>query len=188
MSEPAREAESRRDRLAFVLTLGAVVVAAALVGYVLGQVVFTRWVSVPGASRTASRPEQAEIVPPAPPLPAAPGPAPASGRVSSPAAPASAGSAEAGGSGPSAPGGPQVGGPGEARSWFVQVGAFGNADNAERTARAAQSEGYAARVVPSTGAQGATVYKVWIGPYASREQAVAEREKLKARWPDAFIP
>ncbi len=187
MSEPAREAESRRDRLSFVLTLGAVVVAAALVGYVLGQVVFTRWVSVPGASRTVARPEQAEIVPPAPSLPAAPGPAPAGGRMASPAEPAPAGSATAG-PGPSAPGGPQVAGSGEARNWFVQVGAFGNADNAERTARAAQSEGYAARVVPSTGAQGATVYKVWIGPYASREQAVAEREKLKARWPDAFIP
>ena len=90
--------------------------------------------------------------------------------------------------------------------YFVQVAAFSRPEAASRAVAQLGQQGFAARVVvpslsaasspgPGTGAgpgggagAAAPSYKVWVGPYRLREEAVAARERLKAQWPGAWIP
>lgn len=59
--------------------------------------------------------------------------------------------------------------------YFVQVGAFGVKDNAQRAKRDAEQIGNAV-IVPASGDYG-TIYRVRIGPLASHSQALAVRQR-----------
>jgi cell division protein FtsN len=65
------------------------------------------------------------------------------------------------------------------RSYFVQVGAFSDVDNAHRVQTAVNSAGQAAIEVRRT-ASGAELFRVRIGPFASREAAEAARRSAVA--------
>ena len=71
----------------------------------------------------------------------------------------------------------------------MQVAAFSQPALAQRALRQLTEQGYDARVVSTRGPDGRELYyKVWVGPYGRREQAVAARERLRAQWPNAWIP
>ena len=212
MVQPARETASRKDRLAFTLTVLAVVLSAALLGYLLGHYAFSRWVGpTPGP---AARPALAELGTPAPVAPSSRGGLP--GQVSSapPPAPAEApapAAAEPPADGPVArpapppapqaparapaasPPGPSLATVSEEQAriqgHFVQVGAFSQPELARRASQRLQEDGYPVRVVTTRGPDGRILYyKVWVGPYPSRAAAVQAREQLGQRWDNPWIP
>ena len=55
--------------------------------------------------------------------------------------------------------------------YVVQVAAFGAAENADREAARLRALGWDARVRTGTNSSGAAVYRVWIGYFASRQEA-----------------
>lgn len=62
-----------------------------------------------------------------------------------------------------------------ASGYFVQVGAFGVRDNAQRAKQRAQQIGNAV-IVPASGSYG-TIYRVRIGPLASQSEALQVRQR-----------
>jgi DedD protein len=62
--------------------------------------------------------------------------------------------------------------------WFVQVGSFSQAANADRYARQLREQGFTSIVLPPAGAKGLS--RVRVGPVRNREAAAALLERLKA--------
>lgn len=62
--------------------------------------------------------------------------------------------------------------------WFVQVGSFSQAANAERYAQQLRQQGFTPLVLPPAGAKG--LVRVRVGPVRTRESAVALLERLAA--------
>jgi cell division septation protein DedD len=60
----------------------------------------------------------------------------------------------------------------------VQVGAFGNFQNAKTYANRFNTMGYKTEIVSSEGGSG-TLYRVWVGRYPDRNQAMQEKDKLE---------
>ena len=63
--------------------------------------------------------------------------------------------------------------------WLVQVGTFGQKDNAERLAASLKQRGFAAFVSP-TARDGKTMFRVRVGPSGSRDGAAGVAGKLAA--------
>lgn len=61
--------------------------------------------------------------------------------------------------------------------WLVQVGTFGQKDNAERLVKSLNSGGFAAFLSPTTRG-GKTMYRVRVGPAGSRETAAGVASRL----------
>lgn len=234
MGQPAHELTRGRDRVIFLLTLVAVVVTAALLGYLLGQYAFSRWVGLPPqpAPRLAELGEPPPRVvapsaastplasaPPASPAPSVRAEPPAgrapsrvlkppavSAQISVPGAPSAStpsaapapsvtpapsgvGARSAPAGGPPAAAAAQEEAQARAEGYFVQVAAFSQLALAERALQQLAGQGYDARVVTTRGPDGRELYyKVWVGPFGRREEAVAARERLRAQWPNAWIP
>lgn len=183
---------SGRGTLAFALALVAVIAVGALGGYGLGRYFFDRLIQLPQAVGTPAGDVAAHTpsvdTPPAPAGAAAPSrtspasqPAVRAPVVQAPApSPAAAASGQGAGSATASGSGTAKSGP------SVQVSAFSSQQNATMLAEVLRKEGYPTQVVtePTSGVP----YKVRVGPFATRDQAVAALQKLKARWPDAFIP
>jgi rare lipoprotein A len=73
------------------------------------------------------------------------------------------------------------------RSFFVQVGAFSDVDNAHRVQSAVSSAGQTAIDVRRTGS-GAELFRVRIGPFASREEAeVARRSAITLGYAESAV-
>lgn len=66
-----------------------------------------------------------------------------------------------------------------AGGFVVQVGTFGQKDNAERLVRTLKGRGFAAQVSP-TSRGGKTLYRVRVGPAGSREAAAGVARELAA--------
>ena len=75
--------------------------------------------------------------------------------------------------------------PGE---WFVQVGAFGNHENARNLAAKLQKDGYGTALVPKT-TNGKELLQVRVGGYKSRDEckAAADVIKVKYKLPAALV-
>jgi DedD protein len=110
-------------------------------------------------------PKPAESAPPpAPPSPSSPAAAPAatpSLQASAPAEPAAA-----------APAAPAAGGTG----WFVQIGSFAQAANAQRVAQALRDKGFAVIVLPPAGSK--ALLRVRVGPARDRDAALQLQQRL----------
>lgn len=65
--------------------------------------------------------------------------------------------------------------------WYVQVGAFGNYDNAHRLALRLQNAGLPVKLVPRDTAKG-KLLQVRVGGYATREELTALAERLKSEF------
>jgi DedD protein len=65
-----------------------------------------------------------------------------------------------------------------AGEWFVQVGSFSQAENAERYAQQLRKQGFSAIVLPPAGAK--SLVRVRVGPVRSRDAAAALLERLTA--------
>ena len=64
----------------------------------------------------------------------------------------------------------------------MQVGTFGQKDNAERLAASLKRRGFAAFVSPAT-RSGRTLYRVRVGPAGTREAATSVAARLAAARP-----
>lgn len=62
--------------------------------------------------------------------------------------------------------------------WFVQVGSFSQAENAERYAQQLRKQGFSSVVLPPAGAK--SLVRVRVGPVRSRDAAAALLERLTA--------
>lgn len=66
--------------------------------------------------------------------------------------------------------------------WAVQVGAYGQEPNADRLAGQLREKGFDAQVRAASTATGDLIYRVWIGWFANRDQALAfarqERDRI----------
>jgi DedD protein len=67
-----------------------------------------------------------------------------------------------------------------AGDWAVQLGSFGAEANARRLAQQAQTYGYKAEVSSYRGSNGKTLYRVRVGPQATRAAAEAAASALRA--------
>src|SRR5690606_24205647 len=70
--------------------------------------------------------------------------------------------------------------PAPSGDWAVQVGSFGDEDNAERLAQRVAALGHSPRITTYR-AGGKVMYRVRIGPHATREAAEAAASALAAR-------
>jgi cell division septation protein DedD len=61
--------------------------------------------------------------------------------------------------------------PGESGRWAVQIGAFGSEENAASLIAQLRKQGYLPRLRADSGSQGALFYRVWIGYFATRDDA-----------------
>ncbi len=75
-----------------------------------------------------------------------------------------------------------------AGSWFVQVGAFANFDNAHQLAKRLENAGYAVKLVPG-GSEAKKLLQVRVGGYAQRAELNSVIDKLKSdyRLPTAVV-
>ena len=64
--------------------------------------------------------------------------------------------------------------------WAVQLGSFGDEGNARRLAQTAGTYGYKAEVTSTRGSNGKTLYRVRVGPQATRAAAEAAASALRA--------
>jgi DedD protein len=73
-------------------------------------------------------------------------------------------------------------------SWYIQVGAFANFDNAHRLALSLQTAGYPVKLVPRDSAKG-KLLQVRVGGFATRDELepIAEQLKEKFRVPTFFV-
>jgi cell division septation protein DedD len=73
-------------------------------------------------------------------------------------------------------------------SWYIQVGAFGNFDNAHRLALALKNAGYPVKLVPRDSAKG-KLLQVRVGGYATRDDLIPVATELKNKFsvPTAFV-
>jgi cell division septation protein DedD len=78
--------------------------------------------------------------------------------------------------------------PASGGSWYIQVGAFGNFDNAHRLALSLQNAGYPVKLVPRDTAKG-KLLQVRVGGYATRTDLAPVAEALKEKFhvPTAFV-
>jgi len=67
-----------------------------------------------------------------------------------------------------------------AGDWTVQLGSFGEEGNARRLAQSAGTYGYKAEVSSVRGSNGKTLYRVRVGPQATRAAADAAASALRA--------
>lgn len=65
--------------------------------------------------------------------------------------------------------------------WFVQVGAFGNQDNARKLAAKLEQAGYGIALVPKT-TNGKELLQVRVGGYPDRESCKAAADEIKAKY------
>jgi len=72
-------------------------------------------------------------------------------------------------------------------SWAVQTGGFGDAANADKEAARLQSSGWQAMVRAGSNSQGTMVYRVWIGYFASRDEAGKFIQQNRTSLADAFV-
>jgi chitodextrinase len=70
--------------------------------------------------------------------------------------------------------------------YVIQIGAFDERENAERTALRALADGYAARV-QSIDQEEPALYRVWVGNFWAREIARRTLPQLRGYSPDAFV-
>lgn len=71
--------------------------------------------------------------------------------------------------------------------WFIQAGSFANRANAEERAGTLQGKGYEARIV-RTQWEGTVLYRVQVGNYATRQEALEALERLHAEgFQEAYI-
>ncbi len=70
--------------------------------------------------------------------------------------------------------------PAEASGFWVQVDSLSSKEQAESKRRGLASAGFKATVVPGSGPKGA-VYRVRVGPYATREEADRAAAKVEAK-------
>jgi cell division septation protein DedD len=75
--------------------------------------------------------------------------------------------------------------PGPTGGWAVQVGAYGNEQNAEKVASDLQAAGIGAHVRAANTSDGELVYRVWIGWFTSRDQALSFARQERSRLGDA---
>ena len=66
-------------------------------------------------------------------------------------------------------------------NWYIQVGAFGNYDNAHRLALRLQNAGFPIKLVPRDTAKG-KLLQVRVGGYATREELVPLVDRLKSEF------
>ncbi len=71
--------------------------------------------------------------------------------------------------------------------WAVQTGGFGDAANADKEAARLQTTGWNAMVRAGSNSQGAMVYRVWIGYFASRDEAGVFIQQNRRKLADAFV-
>lgn len=71
--------------------------------------------------------------------------------------------------------------------WAVQTGGFGNAANADVEAARLQTTGWRAMVRAGSNSSGEMVYRVWIGYFASREEAGTFIRQNRKKLSDAFV-
>ena len=69
----------------------------------------------------------------------------------------------------------------------MQVGGFGQAENADQEAARLQKEGWNAIVMAGSNNQGRMVYRVWIGYFPSRDEAQLFLDQNREPLPDAFV-
>jgi len=87
----------------------------------------------------------------------------------------------------SAPTAPDTGAAARARAgavspgaeWTVQVGVFGSAQAAEGVKRQLAQRGFAAQITPVTAADGASRYRVRVGSFGSRDDAVRTADRVR---------
>ncbi len=72
-------------------------------------------------------------------------------------------------------------------SWAVQTGGFGNAANADKEAGRLENAGWKAMVRAGGNSQGDMVYRVWIGYFASRDEAGGFIKQNRKKLVDAFV-
>jgi len=65
-------------------------------------------------------------------------------------------------------------------AWAVQVGVFRNAQQAERMRKALADGGFPVRLAPVTGDDGQPRYRVRVGAFKTREEALKLAERLRA--------
>ncbi len=65
--------------------------------------------------------------------------------------------------------------------WFVQVGAFGNQDNARKLAAKLEQAGYGIALVPKT-TNGKELLQVRVGGYPDRESCKSAADEIKAKY------
>jgi DedD protein len=84
---------------------------------------------------------------------------------------------------------PPAVGPGASEGFNIQVSASGTEAEAEKVVVALKAEGYPAFITPLEARPGgATLYRVQVGPYPSREEAEKVRDKLaQAGFKEPFI-
>jgi len=71
--------------------------------------------------------------------------------------------------------------------WAVQTGGFGNAANADKEAARLLTSGWKAMVRAGSNSQGNMVYRVWIGYFASRDEAGTFIKQNHKKLADAFV-
>jgi cell division protein FtsN len=69
---------------------------------------------------------------------------------------------------------------GATSEWTVQVGVFGSVDQAIGLKRGLDQKGFGAQVVPSVNGDGQVRYRVRVGTYHSREEALREAERVRS--------
>ncbi|WP_446830747.1 SPOR domain-containing protein [Candidatus Foliamicus sp.] len=70
--------------------------------------------------------------------------------------------------------------------WGVQVGSFTERGNAERLSEQYREQGFGVKVVTSPGEDG-QLYRVRVGPYASRDSARSARAQLALQGRSTFV-
>ena len=71
-------------------------------------------------------------------------------------------------------------------AWGVQVGSFAERDNAMRLSGWCREHGYEARIAPTTG-QSVRLYRVRVGPFATRERARSAVAELALLGHSGFV-
>jgi cell division protein FtsN len=71
--------------------------------------------------------------------------------------------------------------------WAVQTGGFGDAVNADKEAARLQTKGWQSMVRAGSNSQGNMVYRVWIGYFASRDEAGTFIKQNRKNLADAFV-
>ncbi len=79
--------------------------------------------------------------------------------------------------GPAAPAAPQ---------WGVQVGSFAERGNAAQLSDWCREQGYGVKIVAATQESGA-LYRVWVGPFATRGEARSAVAQLALRGRNSFV-
>ena len=69
----------------------------------------------------------------------------------------------------------------------MQLAAFSDDKGANALAGRLKRAGYTAYTEPVKNAKGVTLYRVRVGPYASKDAATAAREKLKGEGQDGIV-